>query len=291
VLMDHRMPDMDGVEATRRIRALAEEDPYYQDVPIVALTANAVSGMKEMFLQNGFNDFVSKPIDTVRLNRVIEKWIPKRKQKGVPQEFSRQVIPVPSPKPDLEIEGVDIAIGMQLSGGTRDYYLETLALFQEDGRARIEAMNRCVESDNLPLYVVHAHGLKSALANIGATSLSEDAFALETAGLRGNIAVVRMNNGRFIKQLEQLVTNIGSALTSGGAGKDDAAFDDDRFKAELVNLKTALEEIDIDEMNRTVDELLRTASSESMKTAVRNISKHVLLVEYDEAEALIDSLL
>ena len=82
VFMDHKMPEMDGIETTRRIRAMGNEEPYYKNVPIIALTANAVSGTKEMFMENGFNDFLSKPIDTIKLNSVLEKWIPKEKQKG-----------------------------------------------------------------------------------------------------------------------------------------------------------------------------------------------------------------
>ena len=76
VLMDHMMPEMDGVEATKLIRET------HTNLPIIALTANAVSGVKEMFLENGFNDFISKPIDTVELNAVLEKWLPKEKQEN-----------------------------------------------------------------------------------------------------------------------------------------------------------------------------------------------------------------
>ncbi|GBU23492.1 sensor kinase [Fibrobacteria bacterium R8-3-H12] len=74
VFMDHMMPEMDGIEATKIIRET------HANLPIVALTANAVSGTREMFLSNGFNDFLSKPIDIVKLNSILEKWIPKEKQ-------------------------------------------------------------------------------------------------------------------------------------------------------------------------------------------------------------------
>jgi CheY-like chemotaxis protein len=80
VFMDHMMPEMDGIEATTRIRAL-DADQYYKDVPIIALTANAVSDTREMYLKNGFNDFLPKPIDSIQLNAMLEKWIPKEKQK------------------------------------------------------------------------------------------------------------------------------------------------------------------------------------------------------------------
>jgi len=81
VFMDHMMPEMDGVEATRLIRE------KYADLPIIALTANAVSGTKEMFLSNGFNDFLSKPIDTIKLNAILVKWIPKEKQEKLNGEY------------------------------------------------------------------------------------------------------------------------------------------------------------------------------------------------------------
>jgi CheY-like chemotaxis protein len=75
VLMDHMMPDMDGIEATEEIRKCG--GAYFKTLPIVALTANAVSGMKEMFLEKGFNDYLSKPIEIPKLNEIIERWIPK----------------------------------------------------------------------------------------------------------------------------------------------------------------------------------------------------------------------
>ena len=74
VFMDHLMPEMDGIETTKQIRA------FEARIPIVALTANAVSGTREMFLENGFNDFLSKPIDIIQLNAILERWIPKEKQ-------------------------------------------------------------------------------------------------------------------------------------------------------------------------------------------------------------------
>ena len=80
VFMDYMMSDMDGVEAVAQIRSLGLADIYYAEMPIVALTASALSGMREFFLENGFNDFLSKPVDVVKLDSLLEKWIPKEKQ-------------------------------------------------------------------------------------------------------------------------------------------------------------------------------------------------------------------
>ena len=99
IFMDHLMPEMDGIETAGQIRELGtsgtpdmpdfpggDEYPYYTNVPIIALTANAISGTREMFLENGFNDFLSKPIDTIQLNSILEKWIPKEKRKNFRRE-------------------------------------------------------------------------------------------------------------------------------------------------------------------------------------------------------------
>ncbi|MDR2594483.1 MAG: response regulator [Fibromonadaceae bacterium] len=76
VFMDHMMPEMNGIEATKRIRKM------YANLPIIALTVNAVSGAKEMFLSNGFSDFLSKPIDIIKLNSILEKWLPEDKREN-----------------------------------------------------------------------------------------------------------------------------------------------------------------------------------------------------------------
>jgi signal transduction histidine kinase/CheY-like chemotaxis protein len=89
VFMDHMMPEMGGVEATKMIREMGSENPHYANLPIIALTANAVSGVKEMFLSNGLNDFLSKPIDIVNLNLILEKWLPKEKQIYSTETYTR----------------------------------------------------------------------------------------------------------------------------------------------------------------------------------------------------------
>ena len=82
VFMDYKMPGMDGIETTQCLRAMGEENTHYKNLPIIALTTYDAAGAKEMFLKNGFNDFLLKPIDTVRLNAVLAHWIPKEKQKS-----------------------------------------------------------------------------------------------------------------------------------------------------------------------------------------------------------------
>jgi len=289
VLMDHRMPEMDGVEATKRIRALESEDGYYKKVPIIAYTANAVTSIIDMFLESGFNEFMSKPIDTVQLNKVLEKWIPKEKQIGSAVERSVKEKEAHS----VSIEGLDADKGITLSGGTVEYYFETLSTFHEDVHERIAVIAKCLEEGNLPLYVTHIHALKSASANIGADRLSEAAYALEMAAISEDIQFIDRNHDNFLIETERILNSISNALSSHNISSKEPSIviDAEQFKAELLSLKTALEDLDIDKINQTIDTLLKTARSDDVLSVIRNISKQILLVEYDEAERLIDSLL
>jgi len=297
VFMDHWMPEMDGVEVTERIRALGDNDPYYKNLPIVALTANAVSGMREMFLQSGFNDFMSKPIDTVTLNTILKKWIPKGKQTnsetGSATMHDKAVDTNKPARAVIEVEGLDVKKGVLLSGGTVGYYYETLAAFHEDGLERKKEIMRCLDAGDLSGYTIHVHALKGAAANIGAGKLSEAAYALEKAGQRGDLTFITSNNDRFLKMLERLLSGIEDALSSqhnADGDKTANSLESEQFMTELVKLKPALENLDFEVINGTVDRLSALARTDQAKTAVRNISRHILLFEYDEANSLIESL-
>jgi len=292
VFMDHRMPDVDGVEATRRIRLMGEADSRYNDLPIVALTANAVSGMKEMFLKEGFNDFLPKPIDTVKLNAILEKWIPKHKQESAAKSSNNTVADACLLGMDISIDGLNIPKGVKMSGGNDALYCETLAIFCEDGLERISMIRECLEKRNLDLYTIYVHALKSALANVGGDRLSKMAYELEMAGQRNDLFYIEANNEMFVADLEDLIFRINAMLPSGNSGSGDGAdvSDAEQFKTGLVRLKTALEDMNVSEMDQTADSLTKSARSFEEHSVVKKIKKHILMGEYEEAIGLIDGL-
>jgi len=203
ILMDHMMPKMDGIEAAERIKKIDS------DVPVVALTANAVPGTREMFLENGFCDFLSKPVDIAKLNILLEKWIPKEKQ-IIHTESAKPVEPEIS---DLNIEGIDAKKGSAAVGGKADIYMRILSVFYKDGKERIEQIKQCLETEDYNLYVTHVHSLKSAAASIGAFTLSQEAKELEHAGAQGNYDFVKANTDGFLENLEKLLQNISDNVS------------------------------------------------------------------------------
>jgi signal transduction histidine kinase/DNA-binding response OmpR family regulator len=285
VFMDHMMPEMDGVETTRRIRELKGEDTRYLDLTIVALTANAVSGVREMFLSSGFSDFMSKPIDTKKLDATLEKWIPKEKQEKASEETKSES----SSEAKIKIDGVDVKKGISMTGGTFESYAQTLAAFYKDGLKKIEEIKKCLETDNYPLYTTYVHALKSASASLGAFDLSEQAKALEIAGRQEDSSFIRLQNPKFLTSLEMLLNNIGTALNS--TKKQEAPVDFEVLKSELCKLKEAFDVFDFGAINEIAGNLQKFAQEAEIGEALENILQNTVVGEYEEAVAAIDTLL
>jgi PAS domain S-box-containing protein len=172
VLMDHMMPGMDGVEAVRRIRALDGE--RFKTMPIAALSANAVSGARETFLEAGMNDFISKPIDPRALNRCLLKWLPAEK-------ISLQARPGSSSAAGTGngVSALDRNKGLQNAVGDKALYAQLLQLFQEDHGGDFAKISGALASGEIESARRVSHTLKSTAALIGAETLRQAAAALE----------------------------------------------------------------------------------------------------------------
>jgi signal transduction histidine kinase/CheY-like chemotaxis protein len=203
IFMDHMMPEMDGIEATRTIRAL--EGEYYRQVPIIALTANALIGMKEMFLSNGFNDYLSKPIELLKLDDVLETWIPVEKQMPKTDIIEEEDILADS----FFVEGVNIRAGnarYQKKG-----YLEVLRSYCIHTPALLEKLRHYKNEDE---YIVTVHGLKGSSAGICADAVTKQAAALEQAARKKDARFIELNNDLFIMDVEKLLEKLREFLAT-----------------------------------------------------------------------------
>ncbi|MDR2589467.1 MAG: response regulator [Oscillospiraceae bacterium] len=293
IFMDHRMPGVDGIEATQMIRNLKSDTDYYKSLPIVALTANAVANMREVFLNAGFDDFISKPIDTVILNTALRTWIPKEKQR---RYFSIESLEMGLDGDDkLRIDGVDTERGLRVAGGKKDLYLDILSTFKDEGYERMNKLREHRDSGNLRLYTTDVHALKGALANIGAVELTELAASLESAGDRRDEVYIEAQNDRFLAGLQRLFTNIRVAISERSRDKEGfqlvSESNDESFIETLKELQTAIDVFDGGAMNRALEELPKATSDEDKLDAIKQISKHILMAEYDEADDMIKELL
>ncbi|MCL2223518.1 MAG: ATP-binding protein [Defluviitaleaceae bacterium] len=283
VLMDHMMPEMDGVETVKIIRKLGDK---YLDIPIVALTANAIIGAREMFLENGFDDFLSKPIELGKLNSILSKWIPKEKQ--LQGAITQQ--PQEAPPAEISIDGVDIAQGISFCGGSFADYLEILSVFMKNGNAKVAELESCVAAGNISLYTTYVHAVKSASANIGASALSSEAKVLEFAGIAGNMDFITKNNPAFIANLKKLLAGIDEVISAKSIAEN-RTFDEDWLSEQLTALKAALASFDLGAIDDITESLQPYTSHPTKGETLDDILQKTFIGQYNEAQARIDGLL
>ena len=297
VFMDHKMPDMDGIETTRLFRAWENEQAGKSGqslkqpagIPIVALTANAVVGTKEMFLTSGFNDFISKPIDTVEMNLILERWIPQEKQKKIVAENSG-ILPTERDL-DIKIEGVNTSRGLSLSGGKIEQYLVVLEIFYKDGLEKINTIRECLDNSDIDFYTVHVHALKSASANIGAGALSEEARALELAGDNKDIEYIKKHNGYMISNLEKLLSKIKEELDRKKMNSDLSITEPLDIISDLEKLNLAIQNYNAGEMNQIINHLQGLNFREKIRDVIDEISENILLGDFEMAVEKINELI
>lgn len=211
LFIDHMMPEMDGVELTKILRS--SNDDYLKYVPIIALTANAIKGVSEMFLANGFTEYLSKPIDTERLGEVLNKWIPENKKEEAREEegsVADKNQAVDDNEENLlnmlrQIENVDYDKAMTLCGKSEDILLSVIEVYVKSYSQIKERIDSTYAKEDLKNYAIEVHGVKSSSRSIGNDVLGEMAYRLEIEAKDGNIAYVKENHSEFVMKYEQFV--------------------------------------------------------------------------------------
>jgi len=207
IFMDHMMPGMDGIETANHIRNIG--GAYAENIPIIALTANAVAGNERMFLDEGFQAFVPKPINVIKLDTAIRRWIMKDE---VPPEHFTQYAAEEKPEEDTEditiyIPGVNAALGLSLYENDVDMYIDVLTSFAYNVQNEIDKL-RDVTAETISNYAIDIHTMKGVSASIGAKSLSARAEKLEKMAGNGDISSVLKLNDGFIYDAEALINDV-----------------------------------------------------------------------------------
>jgi signal transduction histidine kinase/CheY-like chemotaxis protein len=211
VFMDHMMPGMDGIEAVRIIRGMDDPEHYFSNLPFVALTANAVSGMKEMFLSRGFNDYLAKPIDIQKLHAILENWLPDEKKLKAAGYLEDKEAPIANREilAGKEIYGIDLAAGLEQYRDGR-IYLEILRSWASSTAGLLDPLRPPLE--DLEQYAIAVHGLKGSSYQICAVEAGKQAEMLELAARAGDRETIEAYNGVFIKTMEILLEHLEKFL-------------------------------------------------------------------------------
>jgi len=223
VFMDHMMPGMDGLEAIRIIR---NELPgnYGRTVPIIALTANALTGNEKMFLAHGCNAFISKPIDIMQLDTALNTWVRDKQSVETLKKAEIELAKTEKEEPDapsilddITVAGIDIIQGRQRYNG-ETAYLDIIRSWCLHTPALLEKL-RGLSPENLSEYSITVHGLKGSSYGIFANEIGKKAAELEGFAKAGDFSSVQAANTAFIEIVESMLADLRELLEKAAAGK------------------------------------------------------------------------
>ena len=242
IFMDHMMPGMDGIETMKRIRS--DKGTPNKDTPIVALTANAVSTAREMFMAEGFDGFVSKPIELIELERAIKKVVPEDK-------ISYETAPKPThvlsmakeeefPAGDkvadgndmaevLSRAGIDMTVGLHYCNDDMEFYDSLLDQFASESDEKKCKLNESFDKSDYKNYEIYIHALKSTAKMIGAIKLSDKARTLEDYAKEDGSLITEKLHGQTMELYDLTVSAIREAIGDDASEADTVSADDDEI--------------------------------------------------------------
>lgn len=288
IFMDHMMPVMDGIEAVDIIRNECGENGI--SPTIIALTANVMEGMRERFLDCGFQDFIAKPLDRKELNQLLLRWVSEEKRTTRDRGEERTSL-----DPDaFQIEGVDLNAAMRFFSGDEKAFKDLLELYYLDGKRKIDLLRELAGSD-IPHYQVEVHGLKSASANIGAMDVSGMAREQEDAAARGDTEYISQQLPYLLEEYDKLLINIGKFLDhSRQSDTHDEKLPPlslEEVKEQVGTALGQLEKFRSKECAGTVEAILLHSIPKDVEESLTQIQDQLKLFEDDYVEELLRQLL
>ncbi|MDE7268824.1 MAG: response regulator, partial [Lachnospiraceae bacterium] len=244
ILMDHMMPEIDGVETTHIIRRFYRE---YDSVPIIALTANAVGGAKDMFIQEGMNDFIAKPIEVHVLVSKIRQWLPKDKITKRSGGVNRTKSEIP------RIEGIDAAAAIDMLG-TEKIFWAVLKDYCRIIPQKLELIREYYDTENWKNYTIEVHALKSSSRQIGAKELAKKAEMLEAAGNELDIEIIKTHTQKALEEYEHYYEILKPYFEDEKNEATEELTDDVLYHV-FEQVENAIEELDTDMLGEAIHEL------------------------------------
>jgi len=271
IFMDHMMPKMDGIEAVKIIRGMG----YNKD--IIALTANALLGQEEMFLQNGFDGFISKPIDSRELNQCLNEFIKNKKPLELVEEARRK-------QQENKTKDIEDANSSNIEKFFLNDAKKALNILEE---LNVKIIN--LSDEEKERYITTVHGIKSALANIGQEGLSNNADKLEKAGRETDIQIMLSETPALINDLQLLINkfSLKNEISDTEISDEDAAF----LKEKLLIIKSSCEELNKKTAKKALNELRQRKWSVKINDALDNISEFLLHSDFSQAAEMCQELI
>ena len=301
IFMDHMMPDLDGMDATSCIRKM--EGCSEEELPIVALTANVFGDTREMFLENGFNAFLEKPIVIEKLHKILEDYVGGKYKEQYEKDKERicnqmsqeeEKTTEHSKLGATEFSYINPQKGIQMIGGKEEDYRHVLHTYYEEVLENIERL-KTLSMEDISLITTIVHGIKSSSKSIGADEISEKAKQLEMAGKSKDTAYVKRQLPVFLDEMKGLLQEIEVLLKElkeeekqvEDQGQEVVAIN----KEMLLELQDAFLQYDIKKIEEILGEIKNQHYDEETTQMVNSIQENYDNFEYEEPVQIISNYL
>ncbi len=282
VFMDHMMPVMDGIEATKRLRRV--EDAYYKQLPVVALSANAIKEVRESFFQAGMNDFVAKPIDMKDICKVIRKWLPSELIIETQVQMNNAVDADDLPA----IEGLDVQEGVKNSG-SKELFLSLLGDFYKLIDMKSTKIEKCLADGMIRDYTIEVHALKNTARMIGAMELSEMFYQMEMLGNAEEVEALVQRTPEVLEKYRSYKPILKPFAEGQEQDKKEAS------KAELIEilqkLRYAMDGFDLDTVDEAMKQLEECQIPSACQEKIELLRAYVADVAMEEVMSTTDEMI
>ena len=282
IFMDHRMPKMNGDEAMKKIRELPGDNPN-RDTPIIILTANAVSGMREKFLEMGFDDFVSKPISSAQLEETIMKFLPDEliETGEIIEEEEENESEFIAAIREINYGEFDIKNGIIACGGSETYE-SVLKLFAESSLENTKIIYEDFVKGNLRDYTVRVHALKSSARLAGLTILSKFAERLEKCGENGEWDEIKIATPLLLGQYNSAAEIIRLAQVKSSDEIEGVAISTEMIDEAFSAIREFADAFDFDSADGVMQELKKYKIPEERLEIYRKLEDFMGKVERNQ---------
>ncbi|WP_026835888.1 PocR ligand-binding domain-containing protein [Eubacterium xylanophilum] len=287
IFMDHMMPELDGVETTHIIRRFHRD---YKDVPIVALTANAVDGMREKFLAEGFNEFVPKPIEMKVISKVIKNSLPPEKIERASKSDlppSMEIMQKNMAEQGLDIHGLNVGAAMKLLGNT-DLLKAVIKDYYNAIEKKSEIIKKYETEEDWKNYTIEVHALKSASRQIGAEELADMAADLEKAGNNEDAATIHDLTPAMLDLYLSYIDKLKDYCEEKVVGEKKTPTKDFLMDCFLV-MRSAIENLDPDQMDSVIEEMAGYKYPEEQEDMFEYLKDAVNSLDMETCEQVIIS--
>ncbi len=285
ICMDHMMPVMDGVQTLHAIREM--EDNPSRNIPIIALTANAVVGAKEFYLNAGFEDYLSKPIEPEKLEDMLIQYLPKElvyltEDEEISIEGDDGTGGLNEEK--LTDMGINAANGLKYMGGSRSLYEKVLRDFRDILHEKEEQLKNMLSKEDVSGYAIIVHALKGNARNVGADELAEEAFELEKKSKAGRLEEVEVQSPILFSMMRTLGENLDrymeTEMPEASEEKEEEPeerqqISEEEWKKKLGDIHQQLDDFDVDSVLKSIQELRNCLLTDENRKLLRMCEKAV----------------